>query len=123
MFFVTILIKSTACRITPIYIYRLEAGGGGAGGGGAGGGGAGGGGPWTMVRGPWSVDHGPWSVVNLVAVELVAVELVAVELVAVAVELAAVELEDHIYQQLTKSDFYSIFGTKNWGFGATLKSL
>ena len=25
MFFVTILIKNTACRITPIYIYRLEA--------------------------------------------------------------------------------------------------
>ena len=42
MFFVTILIKNTACRITPIY--RLEAGGGGAGGGGAGSGGAGGGG-------------------------------------------------------------------------------
>ena len=42
MFFVTILIKNTACRITPIY--RLEAGSGGAGGGGAGGGGAGGGG-------------------------------------------------------------------------------
>ena len=40
MFFVTILIKNTACRITPIY--RLEAGSGGAGGGGAGGGGAGG---------------------------------------------------------------------------------
>ena len=42
MFFITILIKNTACRITPIY--RLEAGSGGAGGGGAGGGGAGGGG-------------------------------------------------------------------------------
>ena len=42
MFFVTILIKSTACRITPIY--RLEAGSGGAGGGGAGGGEPGGGG-------------------------------------------------------------------------------
>ena len=42
MFFVTILIKNTACRITPIY--RLEAGSGGAGGGEPGGGGAGGGG-------------------------------------------------------------------------------
>ena len=42
MFFVTILIKNTACRITPIY--RLGAGGGGAGSCGAGSGGAGGGG-------------------------------------------------------------------------------
>ena len=49
MFFVTILIKNTACRITPIY--RLEAGSGGAGGGGAGGGGAGGGEPggWRII--------------------------------------------------------------------------
>ena len=44
MFFVTILIKNTACRITPIY--RLEAGSGGAGGGGAGGGEPGG---WRII--------------------------------------------------------------------------
>ena len=84
MFFVTILIKNTACRITPIY--RLEAGSGGAGGGGAGGGGAGGGGGWRIIY-----------ISNL--------------------------HKALIYQQLTKSDFYSIFGTKNWGFGATLKAL
>ena len=58
MFFVTILIKSTACRITPIY--RLEAGSGGAGGGGAGGGepgggGAGGGGAGGGGAGGWRI--------------------------------------------------------------------
>ena len=58
MFFVTILIKNTACRITPIY--RLEAGSGGAGGGGAGGGepgggGAGGGGAGGGGAGGWRI--------------------------------------------------------------------
>ena len=53
MFFVTILIKNTACRITPIY--RLEAGSGGAGGGGAGGGGAGGGGAGGGEPGGWRI--------------------------------------------------------------------
>ena len=63
MFFVTILIKNTACRITPIY--RLEAGSGGAGGGGAGGGepggggagggGAGGGGAGSGGAGGWRI--------------------------------------------------------------------
>ena len=47
MFFIKIVTKNTACRITPIY--RLEAGSGGAGGGGAGGGGAGGGGGWRII--------------------------------------------------------------------------
>jgi len=58
VFFVTILIKNTACRITPIY--RLEAGSGGAGGGGAGGGepgggGAGGGGAGGGGAGGWRI--------------------------------------------------------------------
>ena len=58
MFFVTILIKNTACRITPIY--RLEArsggaGGGGAGGGEPGGGGAGGGGAGGGGAGGWRI--------------------------------------------------------------------
>ena len=67
---------------------------------------------------------------ELVAVELGAVELGAVE--AGGSYLSATYRKPlfisnlHkalIYQQLTKSDFYSIFGTKNWGFGATLKAL
>ena len=53
MFFITILIKNTACRITPIY--RLEAGSGGAGGGGAGGGEPGGGGAGGGGAGGWRI--------------------------------------------------------------------
>ena len=53
MFLVTILIKNTACRITPIY--RLEAGSGGAGGGGAGGGEPGGGGAGGGGAGGWRI--------------------------------------------------------------------
>ena len=88
MFFVTILIKNTACRITPIY--RLEAGSGGAGGGGAGGGEPGGGGAGGGGAGGSYLSatyRKPLFISNL--------------------------HKALIYQQLTKSDFYSIFGTKN----------